>query len=102
MNQARLFQSRNNFDLPSCGGTHPLQKGLRIARIAQSAGGDDSDGVGNNLLRSAMKAPQDLYRFGHRLGSEKSGTKHALAQTRNLAVFVNRMKAATREARDLQ
>ena len=49
-----------------------------------------------------MKAPQDLHRLGHRFGSEKAGTKHAFAQARNLAVFVDGTKAATREPRDLQ
>ena len=102
MNQTRFFQSGNNLNLPSGGGTHPLQKRLRIAGIPQCAGRDDPDWVRDHLLCGAMKAPQNLHRFRHRLGGEKAGTKHALAQARNLAVFVDGTKAATCEACDLQ
>ncbi len=102
MNQTSFFQSGDNFDLPASRGAYPLQKGLRIPGVSQSAGGDDSDRVGDDLLRGPVKAAQDLNRLGHRFGSEKAGAKYSFAQPGNFAVFVDGAKAAAREACDLQ
>ncbi len=102
VNQASFFQSGDDFDLPPGGRPNPLQKSLRIAGIAQCAGGDYAHWIGDYLLRGPMKAAQDLDGFSHRFGSEKAGTKDAFSQTRDFAVFVDGTKTSAREARDLQ
>jgi hypothetical protein len=49
-----------------------------------------------------MKAAQHLHRFGHGFGSEKSGAKHAFAEARDFAVFVETAKPAGLQSRNLQ
>ena len=49
-----------------------------------------------------MKAAQHFDRVRNGLGSEKSGAEHAVAQARDLAVFVNLDQAPSGEAGDFQ
>jgi len=61
-----------------------------------------ADGIGDDLLSSAMKTAQDLDSFGHRLGSEKAGAEDAFPQASDFAVLVNLAKMAANEACNLQ
>ena len=80
----------------------PLQKSSRIARIAQSAGRDHAHRIRALLLYRAMKTAQNFYGVGDRLGRQQTGAKHAVAQSRNLAVFVDFEQSASGEARIFQ
>ena len=102
VNQARFFQAGNDFDRPAGSRAYPLDKCLRIAGVAQGAGGDHADRVGDYLLRGAMEAAEDFDGFGHRLGSEEAGAEDAFAQPSDFAVFMDRAKMSAREPRDLQ
>jgi len=102
MNETSFFQAGDDFDLPAGGRAHPLQKGLRVTGVAQSAGGDNADWISDDLLRGAVKAAQDLDRLGHGLGSEETGSKDAFAEAGDLAIFVDGAKAAAHKASDLQ
>ena len=102
VNQARFFHAGNDFNPPARSRAHPLEKRLRIAGVAQGAGGDHAHRVGDDLLRGAVEAAQHLHGFGHRLGSEESSAKHAFAEARDFAVFVQRAKASALQARNFQ
>src|ERR1700722_8448417 len=102
VDQASFFQAGNDFDRPAGGRAYPLNKGLRVAGIAQGARGDPSDRIGDYLLGCAMKAAENFNGFRHRLRSKEAGAKDALAQTSHFAVFVNRAKMSADEARAYQ
>ena len=71
MDEAAFFEAGDDVDRPSGGRSHPLQKCLRVARIAQGAGGDDADRIRAQTLRSAVKAAENLDGFRHRFGRQK-------------------------------
>src|SRR5208282_1026642 len=78
------------------------EKRLRIARVAQGAGGDHAHCVGDNLLRRAMKPAQNFHGFGHRFRREKSGAEDAFAQASDFAVFVDRAEASCLQSRNFK
>ncbi len=102
VNQPCLFQSRDDFDFPTRRRAHPLQKGARVAGVAQGAGGDYAHGVRAFLLHRTMEAPQHLDRIVDGLGRQESGAKDAVAQTRDLAIFVNFDQTPSGKAGDFQ
>src|SRR5208282_2463565 len=102
VNEARFFDAGDDFDAPSRGRANPLEKRLRIARVAQGAGGDHAHCVGDNLLRRAMKPAQNFHGFGHRFRREKSGAEDAFAQASDFAVFVDRAEASCLQSRNFK
>ena len=78
------------------------QKGAAVLRVAQGAGGHHAHAVGSMVLGGAMKAPQHLHGLGHRLRIERAVGEDALAQARDLAVFVQGFQAAATGLRNLQ
>src|SRR5580692_9910079 len=60
VNQASFFQAGNDFDRPAGRRAHPLDKCLRVAGVAQGAGGDHSDRVGDYLLGCAILSRTEL------------------------------------------
>src|SRR5947207_13493293 len=72
VNQAGLFESRNNFDAPSCRRTDPLEKCPRISSITQGAVRNHSHSVVTRYLRGAMKPSKHLDGRSDGLGRKKS------------------------------
>src|ERR1700674_955194 len=89
MDQPGFLQSRDDFHVPSSGRTHPLQKRPGIARVSQSAGGNDPHGIRSRILNGAMKPPQHLHRGSYRFGRQKTIAEHGIAQARDFAVLLN-------------
>src|SRR6266496_3563189 len=102
MNQARLFQSRNNFDAPSCRRPDPLEKRSRISSITQGTGRNHVYGVDASPLRRAMKPPEHLHGRSDGLGRKKSTAENRLTQPRDFAVFVDINQVVRGQAGNLQ
>ena len=102
MNQAAFFQAGDDFQLPSGGGAHPVEESAAVAGVAQSAGSDDPHAIDCIGLDGTMKAPQHAQRQRHGLRVECAISEDALAQTRDLAVFVQGDEPATDYLCDFQ
>ena len=102
VDQPRLLQSRNDFDFPPGSRAHPLQKSTRVTRIAQGAGSHGANCFCAFLLYRAMEAPQRLDGIVDGVGGEESVAKDAIAQSRDLAIFMNFNQPPPGEARDFQ
>ncbi len=80
----------DDFHFPSGGRFDPFGEDAGVAGVAQGAGGHHPRAVHGKALHGTMKAAQHLERVGHGLGIEAAVAEYALAQTRNLAVLVQR------------
>src|SRR5580698_1845052 len=102
MDKASFFEAGDDFHFPSGGGADPFEEGLRIACIAQRAGGNDPDGVGTDVLHSTVKAAKHLYCTGDGFGRKKSAAEDGLAEPSDFAVFINLGESMAGETRDLE
>src|SRR5579872_4122082 len=102
MNQTRFLYSGNNFNVPTRGRAHPLQKRSGIARISQSAGSNDTHRVRPRILYRTMKPPQDLHRGGNRIRRQKTAAEYGFAQARDLAVLMDLDEPVADEASNFQ
>ena len=89
VNQAGLFESRNNFDAPSCRRSDPLKKCSRISSITQGTGRNHSHSVGARPLRGAMKPSKHLDGRSDGLRRKKSAAENRLAQAGDFAIFMD-------------
>src|SRR5580704_10223758 len=101
MDQSSFFQSRNDFDIPTGGRAHPLEKRSGIACISQCAGRNHPYGVRARILDGAMKSSQYLHRGGDRLGRQKTVAEDRIPQAGDFAILMNLDEAMPGEARDL-
>src|ERR1039457_3964358 len=94
VNDASLFQSRDDVCFPAGGAAYPIQKGAAVAGVTQSAGRDHAHPVGSIGLHGAVKASQHLQGVRHGLGIEYAVGKDAFSQARDLALVVERLQTA--------
>src|SRR5262245_32948003 len=102
MDEPRLFESGNNLHSPAGGRAHPFQKRLRVARVAQRAGGHHPHRVGPQPLCRSMETAQYLHRLGHRFGCQKIGSEYSFTQASDFAVVVDAVESAPTQARNFQ
>ncbi len=102
MDEAAFFEAGDDLGLPSRGGAYPLEKGTTVAGIAQGSGGDNTDSIGSMILNSTVKALQHADGECHRLRIERAVSEYALAEARDLAVFVQGVQASADNLSDLQ
>ena len=92
MDEAAFFQSGDDLGFPAGGAAHPIQESAAVARVTQSAGRDYAHAVGGVSLHGAVKAPQHLQSVRHGLRIECAVGKDAFAETRDLAIVVERLQ----------
>src|SRR5215475_1230021 len=102
MNQAALFQSGDDLNIPPGDGLDPFREGTRISRIAQGTGAHNAQLLDAITLRRAVKAAQYLYRLCHCLGGEQAIAEYRFSQPCNLAIFEDDLHLAIGKTRDLQ
>ena len=88
MDQPAFLKAGDDLDVPSGGAADPLGEGLRIARVAHGAGGDDPDLVGDVQLHGLVEAFEGLDGGRHGVGGDHAGLKDALAQASDLAILM--------------
>src|SRR5690349_21536670 len=102
MNQARFFESRDDFDIPSRCRAYPFEKSAGIACITQSTRGDDTDRIGPGTLASAVKSTQYLDRESNCLRGKKSAAEDRFTQSCDLSVLMNFDQSVSGEAGNFQ
>ena len=82
--------------------SYPLQECLGVASVAHCAGCHDPHLIGPEPLCSPVKPAQNMHRVCHRFGCQKARAENAVAQARDLAIFVDGLEFAPAEPGDFQ
>ena len=102
MDEARLLEAGDDFDIPAGLDFGPGDEGLGVAGVAHGGGGDDADLIDAVFLDSLLEALEGFEGEGHGVGGDEAGIEDACAEAGDFAIFMEGFEAMGDDAGDLE